>query len=213
MSTVFWYVLIIGLALLLLWTVGSWWVVKDIEQPDYQVLEKHDGYEIRAYESYIVAETVIEAENEREALNEGFRIVADYIFGNNASTEKVSMTSPVLSSSEGEKISMTAPVLASDAEGRRKVAFVMPKEYSLETLPVPNDDRVILREVPAHTVAAHRFGWYATDARIAEKKEKLIDALTRDGITVTGMLYYAGYNPPLTIPFIQRHEVLVNVAW
>lgn len=201
--------------ILLVWTIASWYVVRDIETPTYSVIEKHDGYEIRRYEPYIVAEATVHASSEREALNQGFRIVADYIFGNNSSEKKVSMTSPVLSGEQfggtGEKIAMTAPVLAEGEAGERTVAFVMPSKYTLETLPTPNTDAVTLRQIGTTTVAARRFSWYATNGRIASEKEALINTLTRDGRSVDGGPYYAGYNPPLTIPFMQHHEVMVRL--
>ena len=49
------------------------------------------------------------------ASNKGFRLIADFIFGNNqisdASTgEKIAMTAPVTVEPQSAKISMTAPV-------------------------------------------------------------------------------------------------------
>lgn len=70
---------IVLLALALIWSIGSWLVVRNIEEPSYTVVEKRDGYEIRDYAPYIVAE--VETSGSRDAsLNQGFRLLADYIF-------------------------------------------------------------------------------------------------------------------------------------
>jgi len=197
------------------WGAGSWLVLRGIEQPKYVVEEVRDGYEIRTYEPYIVAETVVSTANESQALNAGFRLIADYIFGNNVGQQKISMTSPVTSAElQSEKISMTAPVISSEtATGTRKVAFIMPSKYTLETLPKPNNDAVVLREVGAHTVAAKTFSWYASNDRIETKKGQLRAALQQDGITVSSDITYAGYNPPLSAPFVQRHEILIDIVY
>lgn len=213
--TSFTYLGLILLAIIIFWTFASWWAVHNIEQPTYEVVANMNGYEIRSYDSYIVAEATVEAGSEREGLTEGFKIVADYIFGNNTTEEKVSMTSPVLSGSEGvgnsQKIDMTSPVLATGDGDSRTIAFVMPSKYTLESLPKPNDERVQLRTVPAQTVAVKKFSWYATNSRISAKKEELLRDLGEDNVKITGFPYYAGYNPPLTIPFMQQHEIQVAI--
>jgi SOUL heme-binding protein len=198
-------------ALLILWALGSYLVVRTIEKPAYVVLEDRDGYEIREYGSYIVAETVVSGTRE-EALTQGFRIIADYIFGNNTRKESIAMTAPVLESEASEKIAMTVPVLSTEGgTEERTVAFVLPKSYTLETLPVPNNSQVLLREVPAHTVAVLTFSWYATPGRIEKKKELLLSLLARDQKSMTGDVQVAQYNPPLSMPLVMRNEILVPI--
>ena len=159
----------LGLAALLgIWAIGSFVVIKNIEQPAYTVLEKRDGYEIRKYAPYIVAQTDVTG-SYSTALGSGFSQVADYIFGNNTSKTKIAMTSPVLESSS-EKIAMTSPVLTTENNQTRTIAFVLPSAYTLETLPEPNNPKVTLAEVPARTVAALRFTWYASENRVDGKK-------------------------------------------
>jgi hypothetical protein len=199
------------LLLLALWSLGSYLVVRTIEKPAYTLLESRDGYEVRAYMTYIVAETKVQGERS-EALTTGFQIIADYIFGNNVSKSSIAMTAPVLETKTSEKISMTSPVLSTDSSsGERTIAFVLPAVSTLETLPTPNNPAVTLREVPAHKVAVLKFTWYATPARIERKKEALVSLLLRDQVTTRGDIQVAQYNPPLSMPLLLRNEILIPI--
>ena len=193
-----------------LWALGSYLVIARIEEPSYTVLEKKDGYEIRQYQPYIMAKTTVTG-TYAEATNKGFRIIADYIFGNNTKKESIAMTTPVLESEAGsEKIAMTTPVLESAGENNeRTIAFVLPSKYTLDTLPAPNNNAVAFEEVPARKVAALRFTWYASESRMETKKELLQGYLKRDNITVSGTAETARYNPPLSMPLLLRNEVLI----
>ena len=205
------YVLIGIVVLIVLWTLGSYLVVRTIEKPAYTIIENRDGYEVRKYESYIVAETKVSG-NRQEAVTTGFQIIADYIFGNNVSKKGIAMTAPVLESQVSEKISMTSPVLSTESTaGERVIAFVLPSAYTLETLPIPNNNAVILREVPAYTVAALTFTWYATPSRIEKKKEELISLLERDNVVPKGDIQVAQYNPPLSMPLMLRNEIIIPI--
>jgi hypothetical protein len=200
-------------AALLLWALGSYLVIRTIEEPAYTVLEKMDGYEIRAYAPYILAKATVTGSYD-EATGKGFRIIADYIFGNNTKKESIAMTTPVLESgaASSEKIAMTTPVLEAVGENNeRTIAFVLPSSYTLETLPTPNNNAVTFEAVPARKVAALTFTWYPTESRMEAKKALLMSYLNRDGKTVTGTLQTARYNPPLSMPLMLRNEVLVEV--
>lgn len=170
--------IIVGLALI--WSIGSWLVVRNIEQPAYTVVERRDGYEIRDYAPYIVAEVEVTG-SRNESLNQGFRLLADYIFGNNTKSAPIAMTAPVAESAS-EPVAMTAPVMEQGTGDARRVTFSMPSKYTLDTLPKPNNGAVKLREVPTHRVAVTRFSWYATDSRVARLQTRLMEALKRDGI-------------------------------
>lgn len=193
-----------------IWTIGSWLFVRNIEQPAYTVVEKRIGYEIRDYAPYIVAEVEVTG-SRNESLNQWFRLLADYIFWNNTKSAPIAMTAPVAESSS-EPVAMTAPVMEEGSGGTRRVTFSMPSKYTLATLPKPNNAAVNLREVPAERMAVLRFSWYATDSRVARLQSDLVDALKRDGVQTLWMPAYAGYNPPFSAPWIQRHEVMVEVG-
>lgn len=195
---------------LALWSIGSWLVVRNIEEPSYTVVEKRDGYELRDYAPYIVAEVEVTG-SRSESLNQGFRLLADYIFWNNTKSTPIAMTAPVAESAS-EPVAMTVPVKEQGSGDTRRVTFSMPSKYTLETLPKPNNNAVKLREVPAQRVAVIRFSWYATDSRITRLESQLIALLQRDGLTPLSSPAYAGYNPPFSAPWIQRNEVMVEVA-
>ncbi len=205
------YYIIIGLiAVLGIWVVGSYVVIMNIEEPSYTVLEQNDGYEIRQYESYIVAKTTVQG-TFSESLNSGFSIIADYIFGNNTAKSKIAMTAPVLEGNS-EKIAMTAPVINTmDSPQERTVSFVLPSKYTLETLPEPNNKEVTLLEVPARKVAVRRFTWYVTEKRIATQTAILEAKLTEDNIRALSTPQVAQYNPPLSFPLTRRNEIMITV--
>jgi hypothetical protein len=175
-------------------------------------LAKKNGYEIREYAPYILAQTTVTGSYD-EATSKGFRIIADYIFGNNTKKESIAMTTPVLEKDAvSEKIAMTTPVLETESENNeRTIAFVLPSKYTLETLPTPNNNAVVFVEVPARKVAALTFTWYATENRMQAKKESLKSFLERDSMTTLGKAETARYNPPLSMPLMLRNEVLIEV--
>ena len=196
------------------WAVGSYLVIRSLEEPAYTVLEKKVGYEIREYAPYIVAETKATG-TFSEATNQGFRNIADYIFGNNMTKESIAMTVPVLENQNvlgSEKIAMTTPVLeTADTNATRTIAFVLPSKYTLETLPIPNNPLVTLREIPAQKVAVLTFTWYPTSARTEKKKAELTNYLLRDNQTITGQIQTARYNPPLSMPLTLRNEIIIPI--
>lgn len=203
-------IIYIVLGVLVLWCVYGFFSSR-VEQTPYTVLEKKDGYEIRLYPAHLVAQTMVTGTHTR-ALNEGFSIVAGYIFGGNAKKESIAMTAPVVEKSEtSEKIAMTAPVMASLEGESRTIAFGMPQSYTRETLPKPTDPRVSIVEVKEQKMAVHKFSWFRTDKRLQAKKDELVKLLQRDGQTVVGTIQYAGYNAPWTPPWMTRNEVLVEI--
>jgi len=206
------YYLAFGILLAIsLWTAGSYLAIMNLEEPAYTVLEKKDGYEIRRYEPYIIAKTEVSG-NYQQTLNQGFGRIADYIFGNNTAQTKIAMTAPVLEATS-EKIAMTIPVNTSlENSNTRTVSFVLPAKYTLDTLPTPNNPQVELQAVPAKTVAALRFNWYATENRVADKKLQLEQLLTQDDRTMSGSIQVAQYNPPLSMPLTRRNEILIPIV-
>ena len=199
--------------LVLIWALYGYFAVRDIERPRYSVLEKRDGYEIRKYDQYVVAETTVSGDM-RQTMNEGFTRIAGYIFGGNTTKASIAMTAPVGERQDAsEKIAMTAPVVAGDeTNGARVISFVMPSKYTLETLPVPDDPRVKLRAVAGHTVAALSFSWSSSPETVTAKKLLLASLLARDKVTVAGEPETAFYNPPWTPPFMLHTEILIPVS-
>jgi effector-binding domain-containing protein len=208
--------LFLGLAV---WVGIGVYSIAGIEQPPYTVVEKRDGYEIRQYEPQLAAEVTVDG-TFTAATNRGFRQLADYIFGNNSvqdtKSESIAMTSPVIEQ-EGDNssapIAMTSPVVERSSEaGKRVITFVMPSQYTMETLPRPNNEDVKIIEIPARRCAALRFSGNMDDDRAEKKKAELVALLDRDGIAHTGPPMLAQYNPPWTPPFMRRNEVLIALT-
>jgi hypothetical protein len=181
------------------------------EEPAFTVERDIDGVQIRRYGPRIAAETTIEADEEA-ARNQGFRLLAGYIFGANSSSDKIAMTAPV-AQQPSEKIAMTAPVATQRTPaGEWVIRFFMPSKYSLESLPTPKDDRVRLVTVPSETVAVLRFtGSIGPDA-VSVHTEQLLKILYRNDIESTGDPLAWFYDPPWTLPCLRRNEVVVSVV-
>lgn len=181
-----------------------------VKEPKFIVKEKKDGYEIREYVPYIEARVKVKGEY-REAMTSGFQVLAGYIFGGNTSKQSIAMTAPV-TEEKSEPIAMTAPVSETVlADNSRVVSFVMPEEYTLATLPTPNDKRIEIALVPKHESAVLRYSGYNNSEKVSEMKTKLLEYLKRDSVAVVGVPRAAGYNPPWTPPFMMRNEILVDI--
>lgn len=211
MTIVYW---VIGVGLVL-WIGSTLYITFTVKEPGYTIVEKKLGYEIRRYDSYIIAETEVDGTYDN-ALNNGFKILADYIFGNNiAMTAPVSdqkgieltMTRPVTE----EKIAMTVPLLDEKRNEKHVISFVMPAEYSLETLPRPNNTQIKIKKVESKTVAVLRYGWYPTKERVEKRKSELTELLKRDDIKVVSPVRSALYNAPFSFPLLYRNEVMTDI--
>lgn len=186
-----------------------------VEEPAFETVKRDGDLEIRRYAPTIVAETLVEG-SLWSASNEGFRVIAGYIFGNNLSargegSEKVAMTAPVTTEPVARRIAMTAPVTTEEEGARLRVQFTMPAQYTLATLPRPLDPRVTLREVPARTVAVLRFSGLAFEGTVQEKTAALLAWVKAEGLAPAGTPQLARYDPPWTLPFLRRNEVMVPI--
>jgi len=179
-----------------------------IEEPKFTIETKNEVYEIRSYESILVAETRVSADFD-DAGNKAFRILADFIFGNNKSKTKIDMTAPV--SQQSEKIAMTAPVMMNKENTEYLVQFTMPEKLSKETLPLPNDERVIIREIPARRIAVYSYSGSWSEKRFNEKLEIFRTALRKDGLTSLRDPIFARFNSPFQLWFLRRNEIWIEV--
>ncbi|MGD8472380.1 MAG: heme-binding protein [Desulfobacteraceae bacterium] len=204
---------IIGLAGFALLCVSSLLVVKSamaIEKAKYTVLEKKDGFEIRKYDPQIVAETFVEGDLEK-AGNEGFRRLYAYISGENTTKQSISMTAPVSQETGSKKIAMTAPVNQEKKDNRWRITFLMPAEYTLETLPEPNDTRVRLAEESGRLMVAVKYSGTWSEEGYEENRALLEEYIQKRGLTKTGEPVWARYDPPFMPWFLRRNEVLIPV--
>ena len=185
-----------------------------IEEPEYEIVGQYADFELRHYAPYIGAEVDVQGDFD-EAGNNAFRILAGYIFGDNSVSVKLAMTAPVESrrADMGEKMAMTASVSATAMgdDGRTTYAFVMERKYTLQTLPVPNDERVRIRKVPERTMAVRRYSGRWTEDKYLWNEEALRTALDAHGIRTTGGLVFARYNSPFSLPVMRRNEVMIEI--
>lgn len=218
-------IIVAVLVVLLAWSIGYKYYSGTLEEPGYEVVEKYDGFEVRDYDSYIVAQVEVDTDG-RAGVNEGFRVLADYIFGNNISVsgleegkefEEVAMTVPVTETvsleSVAESIAMTAPVTDFVEGDKRVIIFSMPSKYTLENLPKPVNDRVELVEVPAGKFAVKTVSGNGTRSKMEKALSELRAELEKEEISYNMESYsFAYFDPPLTPWFLKRNEVLVELT-
>lgn len=194
------------------WVVVGYVPVRGIEKPKFEVVAKKDGYEIRQYPAMVLAQATVSG-GYKKSLNGGFSKVAGFIFGDNTTGGSVAMTAPVLATREksSQKIAMTAPVLSEKDGESYTISFVMPGEYTMDSLPRPNNPEVKLTEVPPRKYAVLKFRGYAPESKAERKTQRLLDALRRDGVAPVGEPVVAQYEPPWTPPFMRHNEILVEI--
>ena len=166
-------------------------MANSIEEPKFELLLDIDGIEIRRYVPTIQAVTAMPGYS-----SGGFRRLAGYIFGGNENEQSIAMTAPVQETMSG-----------SDGE----MAFTLPSEYAIDDLPNPDSDAVELRPVPERLVAVIVFSGRASDKKAEEKWQELSAKLEANAIEVIGKPLLNQYNPPWTLPFLRRNEVMVEI--
>jgi hypothetical protein len=185
------------------------------EEPKYSLIEKDGAFEVRTYDSKLIAEVVLEGEMS-DATSAGFRLLADYIFGNNTApsgkSEKISMTAPVTVENRSEKIAMTAPVAIQSEQKGWRVWFVMPSHFTLATLPKPNNPLVVIKPIAAKRYAVVRFSGWVDEDKMQAKLKELSTWLAVKKLTSKGQPELARYNPPWTLPFLRRNEVMLEIS-
>jgi len=184
--------------------------VQAVEEAEYAVVLQDDAIEIRDYEAQIVAETRVEGDM-KGAGNTAFGPLFGYIGGENETQASIAMTAPV-AQRESEKIAMTAPV-GQRAEGESwVVSFMMPANYSMETIPMPTDPRVSLREIPPQRMAVIRYSGRWTEKNYVKQLEALREWMSSNGLEAVGDPLWARYNAPFSLPFMRRNEILLPLA-
>jgi len=169
------------------------------EEPKFNLLEKENSFELRSYQPQIIAEVYVDAGME-ESSRKGFRLIADFIFGNNTAQ-----------SGKSEKISMTAPVGVQENKNGWKVNFVMPSQYTVDTLPKPNNAQVSIKQVPVKKFAVIRFSGLVNEEKMHQKVKELNEWMVNKNLKPISSPELARYNPPWTLPFLRRNEVMVEV--
>ena len=197
------------IALILIVGVLAGPVMSNVEKPDYKVIQSEQNIEIRQYEPMIIAEVEVDGKRE-ETIRDGFRILADYIFGNNTVQQVISMTAPV-QQKENQKIAMTAPVQQQSMGKSWRMSFVMPSKYRLDSLPVPNNNRVRLKEIMTKKFVVIEFSGTNSNENVTKHENQLMNYIEANQINIIGSPKYAFYNAPWTLPFLRRNEVMIEI--
>ena len=167
---------------------------RNIETYSFKVIDTYETIEIRQYEASLFTSVQMPSNNYRKTSSKGFSVLAGYIFGGNDKEEKIAMTSPV----------------AMSLKDSTTMLFLVPKKYTRDNLPVPNDSSIEFKDIPEKKVAAISFSGWANDLKIAAFKKNLITALNIKGIEYTDNFYFLGYNAPMEV-FNRKNEIIVEL--
>ncbi len=201
------------MAIALLQGACSVFGVRSEETPKYEVVQSADNKQIRLYSPYILAQTVVQGDFS-EAQSKAFRILAGYIFGGNEKKQNIAMTGPVVQGrvAESEKIAMTAPVTQTKSEQGWVMSFMMPSKYKLQDLPIPKNKNIVFVEIPERYIGAFQYSGFWSESINDQKAEELKKWLaTQSGYEINSGPQFAGYNPPWTLPFLRRNEIMFEL--
>ena len=178
------------------------------EEPPYSVVLHEGSFEIHDYPSLALAEVTAPG-GRNSAAYSGFRRLAGYIFGGNARKQSIEMTTPVIELRAGATGEPTSP--SSQPQGW-VISFVMPHGLSLEAMPKPNDNAVTLRQLRPTRFAVVRFAGLAGNDSVAAKTAELKAFLAAKGLTPIGPPVIAQYDPPWTLWFLRRNEIMIPIG-
>jgi len=182
-------IIIVSITILLLFFAKNLFSL-DAEK-NYTIIKKIENIEIRQYKSTIYASYTPKNEKER---NNSFRKVAGFIFGDNTNNEKISMTSPVVIK----------------LHNNYEMAFLMPKEYSLENLPKPNNKDVKIYTEPGNLRACISYSGYTNKIIENKKINELKKVLLKNNYNHKNDFEVLVYNSPFD--FINRkNEIIVTI--
>ncbi len=187
---------------LLRWQMARWFTVRE----GYEVERRIGRLEVRRYPAGIEARTRIDTPDLKRALNRGFERLFAYILGGNRDGEKLHMATPVTTSSER----LTGADAAIDSVFT--MSFVMPRGRLLSQLPRPRDARVELHEHGPRRIAALTFHGAFDRAHVAQQARALLAHVDNAGLSPLGVVSFAAYDGPSTLPLLRHNEVWVEIA-
>ena len=190
-------IVIIIISILLLIVIAQIYLsrsTQQTEQHNYKVIKKFDKFEIRKYDAALFSSVKLNKKGYKESSSEGFRILAGYIFGDNAAKEKIAMTSPVVM----------------ELGDSSKMMFMVPKNYNLKNLPNPNNSKIVFEKEEVKIIAAIRFDGWADDEKIEKYKTILMNELANEKLNFINKFSFLGYNPPYEV-MNRRNEIVVEL--
>ena len=180
-------------------------IMSDVETPEYKILKTEGNIQLRRYNPMIIALVNVKG-TRRDAIGKGFRLLADYIFGDNVGQRTISDPA---GTRESIKIAMTAPVQQQSVDSGWQISFVMPSEYTTGTLPSPTNKLITIRTEDSRDFFTITFSGLNSDQNIEKNQNILSKYLEVNNISTSSKPIYAFYNPPWTLPFFRRNEILI----
>ncbi len=188
--------------------------IRSVEEAAYVVVDRQGDIELRDYSGYITVETIVDGDFE-DAGKLAFKRLFGYISGENRARKNIDMTAPVIASEadeiDGVSIEMTAPVIAEQDRRGWRYAFVLPAGYTMDNAPLPLPEDVSLAEIEPRRVAVLSFSGSWNAATFRDNLARLRGWIERNRLEAASSPRYAGYDPPWTIPFLRRNEIMIDV--
>lgn len=211
-------VIIIVIVIVIVWLIlvwfARWWYANRVERPLNEILLDSDGIQIRRTPASIYA-TVTVSGWATQAPSRAFGILAGYIFGKNITQSQIAMTAPVVTQPTTQAIAMTAPVILQSSDNDTSdVSFIMPPQYTMQTLPLPQDDRIRITSVASKVIAVISFDGYVNKpSRVDRYRDQLLTTLEDMKISTIGDIIVAQYNDPWTPWFMRTNEIWIEVEY
>ena len=189
---------IIAICFSLLFVLLAWFMLpKFLEQPKYKVVKKENDIEIRSYDKILMSSVKVYG-NQYNALRNGFQPLVRYIGAKERVSEKISMTAPVIQTTNDETENWT-------------VSFAMPSKYNIDNLPKPANDDIYFEEIQPSLAAVIRFSGVADSSLLNQKASVLKRWLELNGYTESSSPKFLFYNDPTTPGFLRRNEVMIII--
>ena len=162
------------------------------EESKYNIVESNEIYEIRKYSDRLAVQVV------KTNQNNSFRMLFDYISGNNKTNEEIKMTTPVTQMQK---------------DGNMTMQFYLPLKFNKDNVPNPlrNDLEIVI--IKGGYYAVIRYSGRASDKNFIKHKEYLERELKKDNILIVSPPIRATYNSPFTLPMLRRNEAMFRVNW
>ena len=189
---------IIAICFSLLFVLLAWFMLpKFLEQPKYKVVRKENDIEVRSYDKILMSSVKVYG-NQYNALRNGFQPLVRYIGAKERVSEKISMTAPVIQTTNDETENWT-------------VSFAMPSKYNIDNLPKPTNDDIYFEEIQPSLAAVIRFSGVADSSLLNQKASVLKRWLELNGYTESSSPKFLFYNDPTTPGFLRRNEVMIII--
>ena len=164
------------------------------ESPDYVVVKSDGAFEIRDYPAMTVVSAPMP--NPGDNRNTAFMSLFGYISGKNEASQKISMTSPVITG---------------DVDGKKAMSFVVPADVAKAGAPEASDSKIVVSKRSAGRFAVYRYSGRWTEANETTAQNKLSAWLKDQGLAAKGSFETANYDPPFTLPAFRRNETMLRI--